>query len=1411
MNREHLPIVSKGLKKRRKHIAFICSSVVMLIIFIVSGIYVGISYKSDFVYAQNADGTLTITGYEGEGAELVIPKRIGFRKVTEIGKEAFAGNTVITNLSFSSDSNISIIGEGAFKSNKNLTTVVFPQSLITINAKAFSHCEKLKTVVFSSGLKSIGSEAFSDCASLKTISLPHAVNDLDDGAFSDCSLENVTVPINMLAYGDIKNNPIKNLVLMQSNDLIKSIPNGADIEQGFAYGIRESLETLTIGDGIAGVGNYAFAECTKLANISISDSVAVIGKYAFYGCSRISTFNFPLSVINLGSNAFQGCAMLESLKIPASLSNIGNDAFKDCTSLSNIMMLADMPPQLGSGVFANVSESFQINVPESAVTNYKTYWSAHESKISAYISEAMIIEAKGFDINVAEDAMSIILPNATAMFTFGDKITVSSGAKWNVFLDIKGKDEVPTKTIVPEVGDNFLYILVTAQNGVNTRFYTVNVYRNYMFTLLYDFDNNSANPAEIIIEEGSIIENNRFPTKQGYHLTGWLDGEKKWDFDNDRITRNNLTLKAEWTPNLNQIVFDKNGGEGSMSNQQITTDASASLTPNEYSKPGYHFGGWAESSDGEIKYPNGSDYTMGIQDSYTLYAVWNKNTNHIIFNANGGAGEMSNQLVQTDTTAALSLNTFTRTGYSFAGWAQGSSSEMVYSEGSNYTMGVAPEYTLYAVWTARNYTINFDSDNGGSTEAKQVTYDAPIGQLPQPSDGIYTFGGWYSAVGGGGIQYNEETVYTFTQDITVYAEWLGTSSLTYFIDDSNPSNTCAVTGGGEDHTSIAIPEYVRGKAVRSITANAFASCSNMTSITIPHSVEYIGNSAFSGCSGLTEISIPNSMTYIGESAFSGCTGLTEIVISNPNFGGIIGSSAFSGCSGLESMTLPFVGKNRSATGNEALFGYIFGETSFSGSTQTQQYYSSNSSATYYLPSSLRTVIIIRATVLRYGAFSNCSLLTEIVIPNSVTSIEGGAFSGCGGLERMTLPFVGKSSSASGSEALFGYIFGEESYSGGIRTTQMYMILFGTKNYYIPGNLSSLIVNGGSLKFGAFYNCNYLTSLTILNNVANIGSSVFSGCSRLTIYAEPASKPENWSGFSDRPVYWGITSANFLETENMQYVSSNGKAIIARYTGAHDDLTIPSSVTIGDSSVSVAEIGAYAFSYSSLESILIPAGITSIGYRAFYHCGSLGAITVDTGNQYHKSIDGNLYNKAGTTFIQYPPGKAGSSFVIPDKVTSIASSAFAYCSGLTSITISNSVTSIGEYAFYYCSGLTSITLPTYVTTIRAHAFHYCSGLTYIYLSSRVTTIESYAFAACSALPSITIPSSVRGIGAYAFYNCSDLYSVYMRPEEPPSLGASAFDLNASGRKIYIRDLMSLFFYNAHEDWKSYADSMMFSIS
>ena len=140
----------------------------------------------------------------------------------------------------------------------------------------------------------------------------------------------------------------------------------------------------------------------------------------------------------------------------------------------------------------------------------------------------------------------------------------------------------------------------------------------------------------------------------------------------------------------------------------------------------------------------------------------------------------------------------------------------------------------------------------------------------------------------------------------------------------------------------------------------------------------------------------------------------------------------------------------------------------------------------------------------------------------------------------------------------------------------------------------------------------------------------------------------------------------------------------------------------------------------------------------------------SGNNYEE----NRYAYSDTVNIPATVNYNGEQY----SVTSIVSSAFSGCSGLTSVTIPNSVTSIGDGAFAACGGLTSITIPNSVTIIGNQAFYGCSGLNSVTIGNNVTSIGNWAFQGCSSLTSITIPNSVKGIGQEAFRGCSGLNSI-----------------------------------------------------
>jgi hypothetical protein len=212
------------------------------------------------------------------------------------------------------------------------------------------------------------------------------------------------------------------------------------------------------------------------------------------------------------------------------------------------------------------------------------------------------------------------------------------------------------------------------------------------------------------------------------------------------------------------------------------------------------------------------------------------------------------------------------------------------------------------------------------------------------------------------------------------------------------------------------------------------------------------------------------------------------------------------------------------------------------------------------------------------------------------------------------------------------------------------------------------------------------------------------------------------------------------------------------------------VTISDG---LEAIGSYTFlGCTSLASVEIPKSVTSIGNAAFADCTSLNAIMVDPLNPNYVSLDGVLLNKSLTDFIQYPGGRAGGHYDIPNTVTSIWGSAFSRCPRLTSVGIPDSVTGIGNSAFYSCTNLTNVTIGSGVTLIDESAFSGCTSLRNVTIPDSVAIIVSYAFSGCTKLTSVTIGNGVIDIRDRAFSECSGLTGIYFRGNAP-SLGPDVF--------------------------------------
>ncbi len=384
-----------------------------------------------------------------------------------------------------------------------------------------------------------------------------------------------------------------------------------------------------------------------------------------------------------------------------------------------------------------------------------------------------------------------------------------------------------------------------------------------------------------------------------------------------------------------------------------------------------------------------------------------------------------------------------------------------------------------------------------------------------------------------------------------------------------------------------------------------------------------------------------------------------------------------------------------------------------------------------------------------SAFQDCGSLTNITIPNSVTSIGAWAFSYCSSLSAITVDALNSSYSS-----VAGVLFDKS------RTALI---------AYPGGRAGSYTIPNGVTSIGdyAFLYCTSLTSVTIPNSVTNIGDDAFLYCTSVTNVAIGSSVTSigRWafgvcSSLSGVTIPSSVTSiangafdscssltAITVDADNSAYSSvdgvlfNQGQATLIAYPGGKaGGYTIPSGVTgIGDGAFgycgslgsvripnSVTNIGDDAFyGCTGLIGVTIPNSVSRIGDGAFDSCSSLTAITVEAGNSVYSSVDGVLFNQGQTALIACPGGISGG-YTIPSGVTGIGDYAFFSCTTLTGVTIGNSVTNIGYGAFDGCSSLTNVRIPSSVVSIGDYAFDDCTSLAEVYFQGNSPSADSSVF-------------------------------------------------------------------------------------
>ena len=1202
------------------------------------------------------------------------------------------------------------INDKVFSGNTNLTSVTLPEGLVEIGNYAFSGCKNLESVTLPESLTTLGDRAFYACKLLKTIKIPSGVTAIPGSCFDGCSsLESVTIPEGVTDIGDS------------------------------AFSCC-NLNALTLPESLEKIGSWAFYHNRSVKSINIPAKVKTIEEWAFTYCG-LTELVIPEGVTTIGQRAFFNNS-LQNLTLPSTITSIGESAFYDNNRFLSIICNAATPPTLGADVFGR-SITTCIKVPMASIAAYRQA-EGWKNFINYYGGE-MISDGITYWFNEKEAMVAV----AEAALT---EANIPSAVEFegNRCQVIKINDKVFS-------GNTNLTTVSLPENLVEIGAFAFNECKNLASVALPESLTTLGDRAfyackslkTIKIPSGiTIIPDSCFYECSSLESVTIPEGVTAVGGDALRFCNFNALTLPESLEKIGSHAFD-----GNKSLKSVNIPAKVKTIEER----AFSFCGLTE-----LVIPEG--VLVIDQDAFLGNSLKNLTLPSTITSIGESAFLYNNDfqsiICNAATPPALGANAFD----------------------GEITPDVKVPLSSIAAYRQADGWKNFINYYVGEMIADGITYriNEKKEAMVAAAETSLTEANIPSAVEFEGNQYAVTKINdkAFSDNTNLTAVTLPESVVTLGSD---------AFSGCQSLKTIKIPSKVTA-----IPDRCFVSCSSLENVTIPEGVTTLGLYAFSNCRFKT-LTLPSTITKIDDGVFSHNNNLRTITC-NAVTPPMLGNNVFY-YSATSSVKVPLqsIAAYRQADGWKNISEYYVYEVISDGVTYRIDDIGAYVRAVDKTVSEVSLAENVAFEGAQYplykiadNAFAGNGSITLVTVPATVETIGSNAFDGVTypiiKIKATTPPVLASKlpmlSAIVPPESVKAYkaanywkemtIIGEGkndievTTSATIDLTEAIM----TQAKITPASVTSIKVHGPltnddiinalntnmrscyaidlsdaeieALPDGAFNGKIGLLEITLPAGLKAIGNNAFRGCFALRNEVTIPAGVQT------------IGSYAFSGCRNAKFNPALPETLTAIGDYAFQNCANLYAVTLP---ASLQTIGEYAFYASSIQEIVLPEGLFSLGDGAFWFCKALET----------------------------------ADFVNSMDIISIPSNAFNGCSGLRKVYLPFFVEEIGDYAFSGCKSLKSLNFfeCEEITKIGEFAFRGCRSLKSLDLfkCENLTTIGSRAFSGCTSLKSLNLPKSLETIGEYAFSGCQAI-SVISSPSLVPPTIASESALNGIDKDVCV---------------------------